>query len=94
MGENLFLQRRRWPGAVKDAILEGETDWMWPGSLGKMYVCVYVVGGGEHKKGVKASDFLPFLKFYMCELQSCLQSREELVSMPYNMVIKYQRPWS
>lgn len=56
---------------------------MWPGSLGKMYVCVYVVGGREHRKGVKASDFLPFLKFYMCELQSCLQSREELVSMSY-----------
>lgn len=57
---------------------------MWPGSLGKMYVCVCVVGVGEHKKGVKASDFLPFLKLYMCELQSCLQSCEqELVSMPY-----------
>lgn len=43
-----------------------------------------LLGGGEHKKDVKASDFLPFLKLYMCELQSCLQSCEqELVSMPY-----------
>lgn len=71
-------------GAVKDAILEGERQT----GCGRdpwarcMYVCM-LLGAREHRKGVKASDFLPFLKFYMCELQSCLQSREELVSMSY-----------